>query len=164
MWQLYISIACSVTYHIGVRRLCCTADEIWILVHNDTSADLFLSHQQVNWRTTRWKQLKVLKSNAYIPESYWSLWRTNVARESIEGMFRAAGFHLGPGINAAALIDAGRKEKIKKIEGKTKQEIVFLHLYTSAKKEMRLWKDKWRVIWAEDKVSVCYSNIVYSNV
>lgn len=37
-----------------------------------------------------------------------------MGRESIKGMFRAAGFHLGPGINAAA----GRKEKIKKMEGK----------------------------------------------
>lgn len=60
-----------------------------------------------------------------------------MARESIEGMFRAAGFHLGPGINAAA----GRKEK-KNMEGKRKQEIVFLHQYTSAKKEMRLWRDR----------------------
>lgn len=148
------------TYHPGVSRLCCTADETWILVHNDAPAHLFPSHQQVNWRTTCWKQLKVLNSNAYIPESYWSLWRPNVARESIEGMFRAAGFHLGPGINAAT----GRKEKIKKMEGKGKQEIVFLHQYTSAKKEMRLWRDRWRVIRAEDKVSVCCSDIVYSNV
>lgn len=40
-------------------------------------------------------------SHTHIPESGWSLWGIQVTCESIEGMFRAAGLHLGPGINAA---------------------------------------------------------------
>lgn len=49
----------------------------------------------------------MLKSESYVPESGWSLCGIHVTRESIKGMLGAAGFHLGPGINAAT---RGKKE------------------------------------------------------
>lgn len=41
-------------------------------------------------------------SESYVPESGWSPCRIHVTQGSIKGVFRAAGLHLGPGVNAAA--------------------------------------------------------------
>lgn len=44
--------------------------------------------------------------SVWSPESDWSLCRRSVTFELIKGVFRAAGLHLGPGINAALVVHA----------------------------------------------------------
>lgn len=100
------SASCTLTSHLDESKWISSAEVNWTLAHYGTSADTFLHSQQGNRCTTRWQQLHFPKSNTYIPELCWSWCRTNVSCESIKGMFRAAGLHLGPGINAAT----GRKE------------------------------------------------------